>query len=87
MAAHGGLGNECAGIVDRLLNTVGGVFAVIRDVRPDVENIGFGEWGKDVRHRRSNLSKKDFGWMWLAMPQNSGKFNYTTFRCRSSFFG
>jgi hypothetical protein len=55
-------------IVNRLFYAVGGVLIVIGNVRPDVENICFGEWGKDVRHCRSLLQKgsllqKDFGWM------------------------
>jgi hypothetical protein len=29
---------------------VRGVFVLIRDVRPNVENIRFGEWGTNVSH-------------------------------------
>ena len=72
MAAHGSLGNERAGVVNRLFYAVGGLLILVGNVRPDVENICFGQWGKDVR-------KISDGW-WPAMPQNSGKFNYSTFR-------
>ena len=44
VAAHGSLGDEEARIVNRLFYSVGGVFAVFRDIRPDVENVGIRKW-------------------------------------------
>jgi hypothetical protein len=51
MAAHGSLGNECAGIIDRLLHAVGDILTVVGDVGPDVKNIGFGEQRESVDAR------------------------------------
>jgi hypothetical protein len=47
--AHGLGGDKFARIVNRLLNTIGGVFAVIGNVGPDIKNIRFGK-------RRQNVS-------------------------------
>lgn len=43
VATHRSLGDKGASIVDRLFYAIGGVFVVIGDVRPNIENIRFGE--------------------------------------------
>lgn len=64
MASHGSLGNERASVINRLFYAVGGVFAIISDVRPDVENICYGEWGKNVRRSHLAFQKTRIcGWL------------------------
>lgn len=46
MAAPGCFSNKRASVVDRLLHAVGGVFVFIRNVTPDIKNIGLGKWGR-----------------------------------------
>ena len=48
MAACGSLGDKGTGIVDRLFDAVSGFLAVVGDVGPDIENIGFGEGRESV---------------------------------------
>lgn len=71
----GASATNAQGSIDGLFYAVGGVLAVIRDVRPDVENIGFGEWGKDTASpvKPFEIQISDG---WPAMPRSSGKFNY-----------
>ena len=52
MAAQGAFGKKGASVVNRLFDAAGGVLAVLRDVRPDVENIGFGKRRERVTAHR-----------------------------------
>src|SRR5580698_9194863 len=52
MATQGRLGDKRASGIDRLFNAVGGVFVIIGDIRPDVENIGFGKRRESITGHR-----------------------------------
>jgi hypothetical protein len=41
MAAQGSLGNEFASVIDSLLYAVRGFFAIVGNIGPNFENIGF----------------------------------------------
>lgn len=43
VAAQGAFGDESASIINRLLYPVGGIFAVLGNVRPDVKDVRFGK--------------------------------------------
>jgi hypothetical protein len=43
VTARRSFGKKGASIEDGLFYAIGGVLVVVRDVSPDVENIGFGE--------------------------------------------
>ncbi len=60
MAAHGSLGNKRASVVNRLFYAVGGVFAVIGNVRPDVENIRFGKRRESITAHRLDERQSSF---------------------------
>jgi hypothetical protein len=48
VAACGSFGDKGTGIIERLLDAVGGLLAVVGDVGPDIENVGFGEGRESV---------------------------------------
>jgi hypothetical protein len=52
MAAQRGFGHQRARVVNRLFHAVGGVNVVIRNVRPDIENVCFGERRESIRAHR-----------------------------------
>ena len=60
MAAHGRVGNKRASVVNRLLYAVGGVFAVIGNVRPDVENIRLGKRRESISAHRFDKRQSSF---------------------------
>ena len=60
MAAHGSLGNKRASVLDRSLYAVGGVFIVIGNVRPDIENIRFGKRRKNINAHRLDERQSSF---------------------------
>ena len=72
MAAQGGFGNKCAGIINRLFHAVGGVFAVLRNIRADVENIG------SCKRRESMLSSIGQP---LPTPDLLHRLNFTACLC------
>jgi hypothetical protein len=64
MAAQGTFGNQRAGVVNRLLDAVGGVFAVLPNVAPDVEYIGFGQRGESLgAHRWEERQSSFMAWI------------------------
>ena len=60
MAAHGGLGNQRASIVNRLFYAVGGIFTVIGNVTPDVKNICFGKRRESINAHRLDKRQSSF---------------------------
>ena len=60
MAARGGLGNQRASVINRLFYAVGGVFAVIGNVTPDVKNVGFGKRRESINAHRLDKRQSSF---------------------------
>jgi len=60
MAAHGRFGNKRASVVNRLFYAVGGVFAVIGNVTPDVKNIRFGKRRESINAHRLDKRQSSF---------------------------
>ena len=52
MAAHGSFGKKDPSIEDSLFYAIGSVLAVVRDVSPDVEDIGFGARRENITAHR-----------------------------------
>lgn len=52
MAAHGSLRGKRTGFVDRLFDPVGSFLAVVGDVGPDIEDVGFSERRESVNAHR-----------------------------------
>ena len=60
MAAHGRFGKKRTSGLDRPFDAVGGAFAVIGNVRPDVKNIRFGERRKNINAHRLDKRQLSF---------------------------
>jgi hypothetical protein len=60
MTAHGGLGNQRASVVNRLFYAFGGVFAVIGNVAPDVNNIRLGKRRESINAYRLDKRQSSF---------------------------
>jgi hypothetical protein len=60
MAAHGSPGNKGARVIDCSFYAVGGVFAVIGNVTPDIKDIGFGKRRESISAHRLDKRQSSF---------------------------
>jgi len=60
MPSHGSFGDKRAAVEDCFFYEVGGYFAVLGDVRPNVKDIRFGKRRKNIRAHRLDTRYSSF---------------------------